>query len=208
MNNIFGENGFVYRVVNKLVDLLVLNVIYIVSCLPIITIGAANTALYTLTLKMCKNQEGYIFREYWKTFRMNLKKSTVIWCIFLALFVLLGIDFWIVFSLSFSDSIRKVMQVLLCAVFLLAVMIFSYVFPLIAVFENTIQHYLKNAVIISMTRIGYTIIIVILNMIPLMFFLFGGKWLTMALRVFVLVGWAMIAYLNSFLLNKVFERYK
>lgn len=206
MNNIFGENGFVYRVINKLVDLLVLNVMYILSCIPVITVGAANTALYTLTLKMCKNEEGYIVKDYWKTFKSNLKKSTIIWCVFLGVFLLLGIDFWILGVLNLP--MKKIMQIGVCAVFLVAMMVYSYVFPLIAVFENTIKHYLKNALIISMTRIVYTIVIVLINMIPVILFLLGGDWLAMGLRVFVLIGWALIAYVNSFLLNKVLERYK
>ena len=64
MNNFFGENGLLYRFVNKMVDLLVLNIVYIVTCIPIVTIGSANVALYDVTLKMCKNEDGYIIKQY------------------------------------------------------------------------------------------------------------------------------------------------
>lgn len=206
MKNFFGEDGLLYRGVNKFVDLVILNVMYMLSCIPIFTIGAANTSLYTLTLKMCKNEEGHIAKQYWKTFRSNLKKSTIIWCLFLVLFLMLGIDFWI-FE-HYDLQMKKLFQIIICAIFLITMMVYSYVFPLIAVFENTIKHYLKNAVIISMTRIGYTIFIVLMNLIPILLFAVGGKWLVTGMRIFILIGWALIAYINSFLLNKVLERYK
>ena len=206
MKNFFGQDGFVYRAVNKFVDLVVLNVMFVLSCIPIITIGAANTSLYTLTLKMCKNQEGYIVKEYWKSFKNNFKKSTIVWCLFLVLFLVLGIDFWI-FE-YYNLQMKKVLQIIVCAIFIISMMLYSYVFPLIAVFENTIGHYLKNSLIIAMTRIGYTLIIVMINVIPLVLFFIGGEWLAMGMRIFVLIGWALIAYVNSFLLNKVLERYK
>lgn len=206
MRNFFGEDGLLYRGVNKFVDLVILNVMYILSCIPIFTIGAANTSLYTLTLKMCKNEEGNIAKQYWKTFRSNLKKSTIIWCLFLVLFLMLGIDFWI-FE-HYDLQMKKLFQIIICAIFLITMMVYSYVFPLIAVFENTIKHYLKNAVIISMTRIGYTIFIVLMNLIPILLFAVGGKWFVTGMRIFILIGWALIAYINSFLLNKVLERYK
>lgn len=206
MKNIFGEEGLVYKTVNKIVDLILLNVVYMATCIPVLTVGAASTALYTVTLKMCKNEEGYIIKEYWKVFKSNIKKSTIIWCVFLSIFLVLGIDFWI--AASFTEELRKIVQVLLCAVFLLAMMIVSYVFPLIAVFENTVKNYMKNAVIISMTRIGYTIVVVGLNLLPLILWFMGGKYFMIGMNVFIMIGWAGVAYVNSMLLHKVFERYK
>ena len=106
MKNIFGEEGLVYKTVNKIVDLILLNVVYMATCIPVLTVGAASTALYTVTLKMCKNEEGYIIKEYWKAFKSNIKKSTIIWCVFLSIFLVLGIDFWI--AASFTEELRKI----------------------------------------------------------------------------------------------------
>ena len=205
MNSVFGENGFVYRIINKLVDLLVLNVVYILTCIPIFTIGAANTALYCVTLKMSKNEEGYIVKQYWKALKSNFKKSTIIWLFFLMIFIVLGLDFNLISGDYFE--MKEIMFAITCAVFILVMIPFSYIAPQIAVFENTVNNYLKNAVIISMTRIGYTIPIVCLNFIPFILLFLGGEWLEVGSRVMIMIGCSAIAYMNSFLFHKVFLRY-
>lgn len=206
MNSILGENGVLYRFVNKLVDLLVLNIVYILTCLPIITIGAANSALYYVTMKMCKNEEGYIVKQYLNAFKDNFKKATFGWLFFLLVFIFLGLDFLLIGNAT--SEIGRFMLIVILAVFLLVMMPFSYMGPQIAVFENTPNNYMKNAVIISMTRIGYTIPIVIMNLLPIILFWVGGTWFKIGSRAMIMVGWSGIAYINSFLFNKVFERYK
>lgn len=202
--NFLGQDGLLYRFVNRLVDLIKLNIVFMVSCIPIFTIGTAVTAMYSITLKMCKNQEGYIVKGYFNSFKANFIKSTKIWLIFLFVFLVLGIDFFYTASIL---NLSRVIQVVWMAVFLIVTMIASYTFPQIAFFENSISNYLKNAFIMSMTRIGFTVPIVLLNLIFVFCAAMGGKFLMYGARVYIFFGWALIAFVNSFLFNKVFERY-
>ena len=75
------------QIMGRVFDLMMLNIIFLIMCIPIVTIGANFTAMYYVTLKMIKNEETYIFRTYWKSFRENFKQATAIWLILLAVLI-------------------------------------------------------------------------------------------------------------------------
>ena len=85
------------QIMGRVFDLMMLNIIFLIMCIPIVTIGANFTAMYYVTLKMIKNEETYIFRTYWKSFRENFKQATAIWLILLAVLIVLStsIALWI-----------------------------------------------------------------------------------------------------------------
>lgn len=74
-----GMDSPVMGALNKFVNLVILNLCFLVSCIPIVTAGAALTALYSVNLKMVKGEEGYVFRGYWKEFVQNFRQGTVCW---------------------------------------------------------------------------------------------------------------------------------
>lgn len=205
MKNIFGENGLLYRMVTRMVDLVLLNIVFLFTCIPVITIGTAMTAMYAVTMKMCRNEESYIIRSYVQYFRENFKKATAAWSLLLIILGIILGDFWAigVLGLKMTDYLR----VLIMAVFLLWMMEVSYVFPLIAKFENTVKNTMKNALIIAMTRVIYTVPIVCVNLIPVGLIVYGGTPFLWGIRSYLLIGFAFFAFVNSFLFVKVFERY-
>ena len=205
MKNIFGEDGLIYRVLNRAVDLVILNVLFLVSCIPVITAGAALTALYSVTLKMCRNEESYIARSYLKYFRENLKKSTLLWLICMAALLVLVADFMIFTGMDIGVGRGFTVPVLAAA--LVGYMMFSWIFPLTAQFENTVGNTLKNSLIVAMTRIGYTVPVTAVNLIPFLLIFYGGEPLVWGLRIYLLLGFALGAYLNSFLIRRAFGRY-
>ena len=84
------------QIMGRVFDLMMLNIIFLIMCIPIVTIGANFTAMYYVTLKMIKNEETYIFRTYWKSFRENFKQATAIWLILLAVLIVLILDLLLV----------------------------------------------------------------------------------------------------------------
>lgn len=203
MSNFFGENGILYRSVTKMTDLLLLNVLFLITCIPVITIGAAISSLYTMTLRMCRNEEAYILRSYLKAFCQNFKKATEVWLLFLTGLIIIGIDFRIVMKLE-NLPVRIFMTVLF-AVLIMVFMVISYVFPLIAVYENTIGNTLKNAFILAMSKIGYTVPIVVLNFSPILLIMKNAHFLEVG-GMYLLIGFALTAYINSYLFRNLFEK--
>lgn len=159
------------QVLNKVADLMILNLLTVLCCIPIITTGASLTAMHYVALKMARNEECYIARDFFKSFKLNLKQGTAIWLIELFIIVVLAGDFLI---MSRTDiSFGNVLKVVLTVIALLALFTFTFVFPVLAKFENTVLRTIKNAFFIGVLQFPKTIAMMVLSVVPIvLFFLF------------------------------------
>ena len=92
MGRIFDMNNKFFRFMSKVADLCILNIICVVCCIPVITAGASITAMYYVTLKMVRNEEAYIVRSFFKSFKQNFKQATIINLIMLLIGLVLYVD--------------------------------------------------------------------------------------------------------------------
>ena len=88
-----NPDGRIMSFLAKLGDMFILNIMYLVCCIPVVTIGAATTALYYNTLKMAENREAYVWKDFLKSFRQNFRQATIIWMIILVIGAVLVGDF-------------------------------------------------------------------------------------------------------------------
>ena len=192
-------------IVTKVIDLIGLNLIFIISCLPILTIGASLTSLYTVTLKMVDSEKDYfLVKDYIKAFKSNfLQSTTVMGIVLLKAAVLIGIIFLI--NRAAGDTEPSLM---ITAPFLLVVtvmiLVVLYLFPLVAYFENTIGQTFKNALIMSFHQMAksivlFAIVLIIIVIVPLFFTQLWFLWLLMA--------FSLTAYLHSMILIRIFKSY-
>ena len=92
MDRLFNMDNKFFTVMGRVADLIMLNVVFLICCLPIVTIGASLTALHYVTLKMTRNEESYIIRSFFKSFKQNFKQSTLIWILMAAVAVFLYME--------------------------------------------------------------------------------------------------------------------
>ena len=92
MGRFFSMDNKFFTFMNKVADLCILNIICLVCCIPIVTAGASITAMYYVTLKMVRNEEAYIVRSFFKSFKDNFKQATIINLIMIAVGVVLYLD--------------------------------------------------------------------------------------------------------------------
>lgn len=198
------DNGF-FRVMGRLADLMILNLIFIVCSLPVFTIGASLTAMYYVTLKMAANEEGYMFQSFLKSFRQNFKQATVIWLIMLFVGCVLGLDMYI---LNHSDnSLSMVLFVMISATTILYMMVLIYVFPLLSRFENKITATLRNAFIMAIADFPRTLVMIVLVVGSVILTFWNAYTFWYGLLIWIIGGFAIIAFANSYFLNKVFKKY-
>ena len=160
MSSFFNMDSPVMRFLSRLCDLMILNILCLICCIPIVTIGASITALYSVTLKMVKGEDSYIAKGFSKGFRQNFKISTIIWLILLVIGALLAFDFRAVNMLP--AALQNVFRILVGAFITFYILLFSYIFPYIARFENGIKDTIKNSVLISILNLPRTLLIVLL----------------------------------------------
>lgn len=201
MGNIFSLDGKFFTFMSKVADLIILNIIYCLCCVPIITIGPATTALYYVTLKMVKNEESYIIKSFFKSFKLNFKQGLAIGLLLMAAAGVIVGDIYIM--LSWDAKYKFVLIVIF--IFLLVVWMFIsiYVFPLLATFENTIKQTLKNSLLMSIRHLPSTVLMFILTVIS---YLIVG-FIVQLMPFWFLIGFALLAYVNSLFLGKIFKLY-
>ncbi|MFR8170196.1 MAG: YesL family protein [Marvinbryantia sp.] len=198
------DNGF-FQVLSRIADLMILNIIFLITCIPIVTIGAAWTALYYVTLKMIRNEESYIVRSYFKSFKENFKQSTIMWLIALVLLVLLFFDYRIVNVMD--GTIRQAMLIGLTVVALFLAMILTYLFPLQSKFYNTIKNTTKNALLMSIRHLPQTVIMLVITVAAVLITFFNNWTISYGLLFWILLGFATIALANSWFLVRIFDKY-
>lgn len=198
MDRIFDMSNPIWKFMGKLVDMLVLTVLWVVCSLPIVTIGASTTALYYVALKLASDQDGYTVSSFFSTFRKNLKQSTIVWLIMLLLGIFLAGDLWWYYQIE--GSIGTMMFFMFAILTLIYLMVAVYVFPLLARCETGIRNLFMMAFVMSFKNLGWTLLIITIMAC------------IMALGIFVMapiliVGMGFIAYLQSIILNFIFKIY-
>lgn len=191
---------------SKVADLCILNIICVVCCIPVITAGASITAMYYVTLKMVRNEEAYILRSFFKSFKQNFKQATIINLIMLLIGVVLYVDLNV--SKAMQGGAGQIFQVIFMAFGLIYFILFLYVYPVLARFYNSIKNTIKNALFMAIRHFPYTVVMVIIAVCPLLLLLVKSYQIQSTLFVlFLLMGFALIAYCNSYFLAKIFDIY-
>lgn len=206
MSNFFNQDSPVMNIITTICDVILLNLIFMVSCLPLITIGASVTALYYVTLKIIRGEGPSVWQSFWKSFRENFKQSTGIWLIFLCILILLGVDFQLLPQI-FPDY-AGMFRVIIAFFILFVCTVLLYVFPVVSRFVCTGKQAIKNAVLMTFGHLPYTLILLLIHaIIPMAYFLPTKTFLT-AVGIFLVCGFSTIALLASYFLNRVFKRYE
>lgn len=128
------------------------------------------TAMHYVALKMARNEECYIARDFFKSFKLNFRQGTAIWLIELFIILILTGDFLIMSRTEMSFG--NVIKVILTVIAFLALFTFMFVFPVLAKFENTVMRTIKNAFFIGVLQFPKTIAMMVLAVLPLVLFLF------------------------------------
>lgn len=153
MDKQFYPNNWFFRFMDKFVDCVLLNLFWIFSSLPIITIGASTTALYYTVVKALRNDHGSIRKEYWRAFRSNFKQATAIWLFFVLLLLFLGADCLILYLLLDTAQILKWLFGILLVMFSIALVWMQYSFSYAAKFSDHIKVILKNSLYLLLSHL-------------------------------------------------------
>ena len=198
----FNPDSPFFVFLNTLAAFIGLNVLFLITCLPVITIGPALSALYTVTLKEARKEQGYIFSTYLKAFKRNFPQSVA------AFLIQLVLAFVFVFNAIFWGEQNTVPGniCMFLMTLLLVVLAFSflYTFPLLARFRNSLKQTLKNSIAIAVTNPKITLGLLAIQAV----FIIACIAVPQAKIFMALLGFAFDAYCNSLLLTRLFSLYE
>lgn len=187
----------------KATDFIVVNLFFIITCLPIVTIGAAMSALYSVSFRLSEDEENYNFKQYWQSFKLNFKESTKAWLILLIAITMLSVDFNILQGVDSNLGKFFMYAILLCDVVVLITIM--YVFPYIARFKNSTRRSIMNALIIGIANFPYTVLLAVIMLAGVLFVV---KFSVIGKVLAFFCGFALMAYLSSMIFSKVFKKYE
>lgn len=198
MTDLFNVDGPVLQFVNKIVYSVYLNILWFLCFIPVITVGASTTALFYVTLKIAKNEEGNITKAFFHSFRQNFRQGTLIWLILLALRIILGVDGYVLYHMRFENLFWTLCTAVFCVAAIAYAIVLMYIFPLLARFDNTTGAMFKSALFIGVRFLFCTVLMAAVYFIMLL----------VIVRVFtpaVIFGEGLCALLCSFLLSNILQ---
>jgi len=191
---IFSPDGALARLLNTLGNLIVLNILTIICCVPVFTAGAAMTALYTMVMRMVRKEDGKIISEYFKAFKVNFKQATILWLIFGGLIAFMTFDIWLLRSITgtFGMAYRVILFVIVL------------VFAVQARFDNTMKNTAKNALLFCVGKLPQAVLMLLLTLIPAVLLTISYRFVS----VDFLIGLSGPAYLAAIYFADLFKNYE
>ena len=202
MKGLFSLDNPVMKLLGTLADLMILNLMWLVFCLPVVTAGASTVALQFACLRIIHGEELPI-RDFWRSFKLNFKQATVIWLI-----VLLGLCCAVAggYCLIVLNFNGKGFFALLYGVYTVLFLNFcSVLFPMVAQFENTTGNLLRNAFILSILKFGQALMSTVLGLVPVVWLLVSPESFLRFGFIWVLIGISGIAFLNNVRMDRIFK---
>ena len=200
MGKLFNLDSPILRVLGTLADMCLLNIMTILCCLPVFTAGASITAMHYVLLKMVRNEEGYVWKDFWKSFKENLWQGMAIGSI-----LLIFVAFFLVDCYIFKGMVETVSVPMLAiagAFALFLYMIYLYAFPLLAHFHNTVLGTIKNAFFVGVIAFPQTILMMIVTALPIVLIYQYAQ----ILPLVIMFGFTAPAYFCAWMYSKTLKK--
>lgn len=200
MSNLFNMDNAFFTFLGKICDVIFLSVVYILLCIPIITIGPANTAVYYATVKVIRRERGYLFREFFKCFKMNFKRGAAIGFILTVCYIIIGFDIFAAYtSWTGETTFSSILFGIYIAIAVLLTSFSIFVFPVLSRFELSLKQLVKVVFFMSMKHLPFTIIMLVIQVAAIASVIF------VPLLIFIMP--VTSTFLISLLMERIFKKY-
>ena len=204
MNRIFDMDNPLWRFLGKLADLMILNILFLLCSIPIFTIGASLTGVYYVCLKIKEQEEGYIVRNFFKSFKQNFVQSTIIWLIMLALGLLLGTEFYM--YRDTTGTFARVIKGMIVVGAVMWTMVFFVIWAMQARFYNSIKNTFINAILVAFANAPRTFAMIGLLIGVLFIYTRNEFTISYGTLYWILVGFAVQVLANVYLVYPIIEK--
>ena len=202
----FDTDNFLMRFCEKVLDIVTVNLLFVVSCLPIVTIGVAKISLYQTIFEVKSSRRVPVFKTYMRAFKQNLKLGLQLGLLELGILLISVVDlsiFWGQTGLGFQ-LIKAICLGIL--IFLTLVMLASY--PIAARYDLTWKEVLqKGLLLVSFNFVWFFLMLAIILLIIMLLYL-SGFTLVLGGSAFLLFGFGLLAFCQAGLMEKLFAKYQ
>lgn len=203
MKKIFNPNNKFFTFMGKVADIMILNLLFILTSLPIFTIGTSLTALYSVSLKQSAGESSYIVKEYFHAWKINFKQSTILWSFSLFATIVLFLNLILEIEGNFYIIIR-LLTILSLIIYLIVTI---YAFPMLAKFDNSIKHTIVSAFLMSLKHFFTTCTLFGTAAFFVLITLAFPSLIELTVMAWFLFFFALTARIQATFLNKLFNHY-
>lgn len=201
MKGLFGPDSLLMKFFTTFFHLVVLNFFTLLLCIPIVTAGAAFTALHYMMLKIVRDEESYMVKGYFKSFKENFRQGTLLWLPIAVFFFAVLFDTY--FMRTHAQYYSKPVAVFLFAGLIIVFLITMWVFPLLSHFcYDSVTDIFKNSFILTISHFPRTCLMVLMTLAPLVLAYFKPY---QTISFVVILGISLPAWGCAYLYSSVFK---
>lgn len=199
MNQLFSTDGIIYRFLNKTGNIILATILWLVGCIPIVTIGTSTAALYYTIVKSVRKDVGYVHAEFWRGYKLNFKKGVAATVLLLALGIILGLEMRMV--LENEVKVNQIWYSLSGLLILLMILVVLYLFPVMSRFDMKLGRLCMLAFVMSI-RYWYITIALTAGLAVVVF----AQFYLLPLPLILLTP-GLWCYASSFLVERAMKPY-
>lgn len=196
MGNIFNPDSKFTHFTNKFSDLITLNLWFVLTSLPLITIGASATAMHYVLLRIYRDELEYsITRNYFRAFRENFRQATVIWIVYVVFAAVLFADLFFITNPGF-------LKILVTIVSILLILSLSWIFVLQSRYANPVHATIRNAVVFTILHPIDTVLMCALMLLPILLLISKPS----TIPIVVICGFSLAGIIRAMIYGKGFSQ--
>jgi uncharacterized membrane protein YesL len=204
MKGLFSLENPLMQFLTRACDLMIVNLLFLVSCVPVVTIGAALCGLNKVCQAIVMGDEQGIWKLYVSGFRDNFKQATVVWLSTLLVAASL-VCYWLIVVNFCRGTLATILLILMAVLAVVALSHVVYLFPLIARYENTLREHVKNAGILAITRLFLTPLLIVFTVVFFLLPYISLEAYLQTLIFWVIIGFAFLCYMSNILLKPIYQ---
>ncbi len=202
MKSLFNFDNPFIQLLCRLGDMMIVNVLFWVCCLPVVTAGASLCGLVKVVQAITLGDEPEVIRTFFKAFRTDFRQSTAAWLALVFIAACLAGDLMLA-RLCLAGGALTAARVLVAVLALAVLAAACYLFPLLARYENTLREHCRNALLLAIGKLPRTVALTALNAAPFVLAWAAPVTFLKSLAVWLIVGFAGLSYLGCMLLRPV-----
>lgn len=189
----------------RVADLVILNVLWLLCCLPVVTAGASTTAMYHVVRHLQEESISSVTRDFFRSFKSDFRQATPVYLLLLIPTAAVVMNAWILSAQS-SDVVPVYVRAIWMVSALMLTFVVSFVYPVMAYFDDTAWKTLRTAAVLAVAKLPRTVLISAINLLPIIMPFVSLPFFLRVSIFWLLIGGSLTAYLNMLILRPVFKK--
>ena len=189
----------------RVADLVILNVLWLLCCLPVVTAGASTTAMYHVVRHLQEESISSVTRDFFRSFKSDFRQATSVYLLLLIPTAAVVMNAWILSAQS-SDVVPVYVRAIWMVSALMLTFVVSFVYPVMAYFDDTVWKTLRTAAVLAVAKLPRTVLISAINLLPIIMLFVSLPFFLRSSIFWLLIGGSLTAYLNMLILRPVFKK--